>query len=200
MGRSAKKIGSQKMEQIVLTADSLFARHGLRRVTVEEICREAHVSKMTFYKYFPNKLELLKYIWNSWSDDIFARILEMEKTGASFSRRMKAIVEYKMELISRMNPNLIEDLIHSGPEFEEFFNDLRERTMRRFLEFVEGAQEKGEMRRIKPEFLLSVLGHLGELIKDDGLRRLYASDMEFVREINDFFFFGIMPAGKTEGE
>ncbi len=191
---------SAKKEQIVLTGDLLFSRHGLRRVTVEEICREAGVSKMTFYKYFPNKLELFKHIWNRWSDTIYERLLEMEGRGASFMERMKAITEFKVELVSRMNPELIEDIIHAGPELEKFIQDLRARSMKRFFEFFSDAQEKGEMRRIRPEFLVTVLAHLGELIKDDGLRRLYPTDLEFIREVNDFFFFGIMPAGEEREE
>ncbi len=194
MNNEVKEKPSLKKEQIVRTGDLLFSRHGLRRVTVEEICRAAGVSKMTFYKYFPNKLELFKHIWNRWSDSIFERLLEMKGNGASFMERMKAIVEFKVELISRMNPELIEDMIHAGPELEEFIQGLRARSMKRFVEFVSDAQEKGEMRRIRPEFLVTVLAHLGELIKDDRLRRLYPTDIDFIREVNDFFFFGIMPA------
>ena len=51
---------NKKIQQLVTTAQELFMRHGIRRVTVEEICSEANISKMTFYKYFKNKIELTK--------------------------------------------------------------------------------------------------------------------------------------------
>ncbi|NQV51449.1 MAG: helix-turn-helix transcriptional regulator, partial [Candidatus Marinimicrobia bacterium] len=43
-----------KEGDILRTAEKLFMQFGYNRVTVEEICREAKVSKVTFYKYFSN--------------------------------------------------------------------------------------------------------------------------------------------------
>lgn len=45
-------------QQFILSAGKeLFWKHGVKRVTVEEICVQASVSKMTFYKFFMNKRE-----------------------------------------------------------------------------------------------------------------------------------------------
>ncbi len=54
--------GSPKFVQIVEIASELFRKYGVKRVTVEEICTTAQISKMTFYKYFANKKELADYI------------------------------------------------------------------------------------------------------------------------------------------
>ena len=196
MDERPKERSSAKREQIVRTGNLLFSKHGLRRVTVEEICREAGVSKMTFYKYFPNKLELFKHIWIGWSDSIYARLQDMEESGASFIEKMNAVVDFKMELLSKMNPALLDDILYAGPEFQEFIQKMRVRCYERFLEFVSDAQEKGEMRRIRPELLLAVLEQLGEIAKDEKLRRLYPTDIDFFREVNDLFFFGVMPVEK----
>ncbi|MCJ7802330.1 MAG: TetR/AcrR family transcriptional regulator, partial [Candidatus Marinimicrobia bacterium] len=53
---------SPKFKQIVETANDLFMRFGVKRITIEEICKTAKVSKMTFYKFFKNKIELAEYI------------------------------------------------------------------------------------------------------------------------------------------
>ncbi len=60
----AQIIKIKKFEQIVSTARDLFMFHGIRRITVEEICAKSGVSKMTFYKHFNNKVELAKHILN----------------------------------------------------------------------------------------------------------------------------------------
>ena len=65
---------SRKETQIVETAEDLFTNHGIRRVTVEEIWRRAGVSKMTFYKYFANKIELVRHLWNAWIDEAYERL------------------------------------------------------------------------------------------------------------------------------
>ena len=198
MNEEVKKRISAKKELLIRTGDRLFSRLGLRRVTVEEICREAGVSKMTFYKHFPNKLELFKQIWTGWSDSIYERLTEMEDKGLPFIERMNALVEFKMELLSRMDRDLIDDILHAGPELQEFILRLKEKSYARFFELVSEAQASGEMRNIKPEFLIAVLMQLGEMAKNDDLRRIYATDIDFFREVNDFFFFGVMPAEKAE--
>jgi AcrR family transcriptional regulator len=53
---------SPKFIQLVETAHVLFWRYGIKRVSVEEICRTAVVSKMTFYKHFKNKVDLALYV------------------------------------------------------------------------------------------------------------------------------------------
>jgi AcrR family transcriptional regulator len=69
MGEQAE---STKYEDILNTGKTLFWKHGVRRVTIEEICREADVSKMTFYRFFPNKIELAKTLLKKMADDAMA--------------------------------------------------------------------------------------------------------------------------------
>ena len=53
----ANNISSKKYQDIKKKGKELFWKYGTKRVTVEEICREAGVSKMTYYKFFKNKNE-----------------------------------------------------------------------------------------------------------------------------------------------
>jgi AcrR family transcriptional regulator len=47
---------NQKYLKILAAGRDLFWKHGFKRVTIEEVCREAGASKMTFYKFFENKI------------------------------------------------------------------------------------------------------------------------------------------------
>ena len=51
---------SSKFDQIIENAYHLFMKYGIKRVSVQEICETAGVSKMTFYKHFKNKTDLAK--------------------------------------------------------------------------------------------------------------------------------------------
>lgn len=46
-------------EKILQTAKELFIKHGIRRVSIDDICQELHISKKTFYVYYSSKEELL---------------------------------------------------------------------------------------------------------------------------------------------
>lgn len=49
--------GSDSRETILAAAKNLFLKHRSKRVTAEEICEKAGISKMTFCRYFQNKIE-----------------------------------------------------------------------------------------------------------------------------------------------
>ena len=63
MGRTRET--SEARQRILETADRLFYRDGLRAVGIDRIIAEANVAKMSLYKHFPSKddliLAVLKY-------------------------------------------------------------------------------------------------------------------------------------------
>ena len=50
-----------KEEQIIEVARALFHKFGFKKVSMDEIAREAGVTKKTIYRYFDSKEALLKY-------------------------------------------------------------------------------------------------------------------------------------------
>ena len=50
-----------KEEQIIEAARKLFYQFGFKKVSMDEIAKEANVTKKTIYMYFGSKEELLKY-------------------------------------------------------------------------------------------------------------------------------------------
>ena len=183
-GKSHRK-SSKKQTQIVETAETLFTRHGIKRITVEEICQKAGVSKMTFYKYFANKIELVKHLWNNWIEESFDKLDEIDAMDIAFPEKIELMFAWKAELVSKMSTEFIEELLPI--EFE------KEKVMRRFLEFIMKAQERGDIRpEIRPEFIMAVIDKLHELERDEDLMRMYPSYIEFNRELKDFFWFGLL--------
>ena len=82
-----KNFNSPKFKQIVNTAKELFYKFGIKRVSVEEICQTAQVSKMTFYKYFPNKIELSKHIFTELIEENEAKYDEIMASDLSFAEK-----------------------------------------------------------------------------------------------------------------
>ena len=114
MSKQTKEIRSKKRHRIVETATELFTRYGFRRVTIEEICRSAGASKMTFYKYFRNKMDLLRSIWDGWLDDGYRRLDEIDAMEIPFREKLERIVEFKMEMLVAMSPAFIDEIIQAG--------------------------------------------------------------------------------------
>jgi AcrR family transcriptional regulator len=58
-GTSDISEASPARARIMKTAEDLFYRYGIRTVGIDRIIAESDVAKMTFYKYFPSKSNLI---------------------------------------------------------------------------------------------------------------------------------------------
>jgi AcrR family transcriptional regulator len=190
---TSKARRASKRADIVSAAGYLFNRFGFKRVTVKEICRRAGTSKMTFYKHFTNKLDVFKFVWNTLVDEAYKKVDEIDSMPIRFAEKLRLILEYKMSLMAQTSPELLEELLGGDPEILSFVDEIRKRSLRLFLEFAERAQKRGDMRKMRPELFLAVMEKVTEIAHDGELRSSYPGHMDFVRELNDFIFYGLLP-------
>ena len=184
----------KKKTQIVEAAGKLFNQFGFKKVSVEEICQAADVSKMTFYKYFANKNELIKYLWQTMINESWAKLDELEQQDVPFAEKVKMIVKMKEAATSQMGSEYIRDYLNMVPELMDFYNRIFGEVMTRFMGIIRKAQEKGEVRKsIRPEFFLAVINLMMELAKNEQLAAVYTNYADFALEINNFLYYGLMP-------
>jgi AcrR family transcriptional regulator len=177
---------SKKQQQLEVTAENLFNQHGIKRVTIEEICRKAGVSKMTFYKYFDNKMGLVKHIWDNWIEEGFNKLDEINAMDISFPEKIERMFEWKRAFTSKMSIEFIEDFLHIEGGVEK--------VRGRFFQFIIESQKKGDIRpEVRPEFIMAVLDKLYELARDENLMKKYPHFIEFNRELKDFLWYGLLP-------
>jgi AcrR family transcriptional regulator len=189
---SARKTPT-KHRQIIETAEALFLKHGIKRVSVEEICQKAGVSKMTFYKYFTNKIDLVNHIWNIWMQEARAKFEELNRTGIPFVDKIEGMFAWKTELLAKMSTEFIEEILPIDRGVET--------TKQWFLEFIVEAKRRGDIRaEIRPELLMAVLDKFYELAQDEYLRRNYPSIIEFNRELKDLLWYGLLARPEMERE
>jgi len=185
---------SKKQQQIIDTAEELFFRHGVKRITIEEICQKAGVSKMTFYKYFADKIALVKYIWHTRMEEAFAQFDELDALDIPFQEKFQRIFEFSETLASKMNTEFVKDYIALDLDHLD-----QNRLMQRAVQMFINAQQRGEIRPgIRPEFLLAMHDKSHELSHDEKLLKLYPDYAAFYREIFDFFCYGILSRPPVE--
>lgn len=182
---------SKKREQIVRTAESLFSRFGAKRVTVEEVCREAGVSKMTFYKYFPNKVELVLSIRDEWVEEGFRKFDEINAKNIPFPEKIDLMTRWKVEFASRVNAEFIRELAST--------DDIIEQVKRRYLNNITDAQKKGEIRSdIDPEFLWLVVEKINELVKEESWKSVFSELSQYHQQLRTLLWYGLLT--RKEGE
>lgn len=105
-----------KVQVILAAAQTLFSQFGLKKVTMDEIAGQAHVSKATVYKYFRNK------------NDLFDKVVEMEAyellrlIREAVDRAPTVEEKFKAHLVTRMAK--IHDLINFYRVTQESWGDF----------------------------------------------------------------------------
>lgn len=73
-----------KKDNIVEAARKLFHRYGFKKVSMDEIAKEAGVTKKTIYVYFKNKEDLLKYFIQEEIENMKEIVEEVESKKMDF--------------------------------------------------------------------------------------------------------------------
>ena len=190
---------STKFQQIVKTATELFIRHGIRRVSVEEICQLANVSKMTFYKYFKNKLDLAKYVITQMVSEAEAEYRGIMDQGIPFSQKVKQMIKMKMDQTDGLSREWMGEFIHSAePEIAELLYRVKQEMFQLILkDFIQVQKQEDIRQDVKPEFILYFLNHMIEMASDEQLIELYDSPQALIVELTNFFFYGILPRDRS---
>ncbi len=188
-----------KQRQILNTAEDLFQRCGIKRVSIEEICTTAKVSKMTFYKYFKNKVELVRFLWGRWFEENNAKIAEVRAMKISFTDKLALFLKLKEENTQKISYQFALDYLNGVPELEEFFREQYTQSINQFMDFLREAQQKGDVRPdMKIEFFLAVIEAMKGLMQNKTLVNLYPQYQDFIMEVNNFLFYGLLPRPKEK--
>jgi AcrR family transcriptional regulator len=184
---------SPKYNDILKTARELFWKHGFRRVTIQEICEKAGVSKMTFYKYFPNKTELAKTVFSNEIEEGTEKFYQIMEEDIPVQEKIKKMILLKVEGTNDISQEFMNDFyLGNEPELQNFVEEITREAWNGLIKDWRKAQEKGIFRSdFKPEFLLQVSFKLVEILKDDKLAGLYDSTQDFILEFTRFIVYGI---------
>ena len=176
---------SKKRTQIIKTTTDLFSRFGSKRVTVEEICETAGVSKVTFYRYFKNKEDLIRHIRDELIEIAFVKFDEISAMDIAYPEKIELMTRWRIEFFSQMKSEFIHELFT--------LDEVVEEVKRRYLKNISDAQEKGEIRSdLSPEFIWLVSEKLTGIVRDESWRTVFTDYGEFQKQMRTFFFFGLL--------
>lgn len=185
---------SKKEKDLINTGRELFWKYGIKRISVEELCEKARVSKMTFYKYFSNKNELVKAIMTQVMDESMVKFDMVIDSDSHYREKAKEMLILKMEGTENISKEFMADYYSlNDPDLLEFLQTRTNQILERFMESIINAQAKGEVRKnIKPEFIIYFFNHVQTMASDEKLLAIYPNAQELIMELLNFFFHGIL--------
>jgi AcrR family transcriptional regulator len=193
-------VSNPKYGQIIKTATELFIRYGIKRVTIEEICKSANVSKMTFYKFFSNKTELLKQILNSMMDEGFKFADNVMSQNIPFQEKARQNIKYKIGKIREYGGPFFEEIFRI-PELQPFLMEMNKNNIKKILEIFNLGRKEGALREnITPEFYQYLLEHLLVMGDDEKLKKIFPDMSQRIEKLIDILFYGVFKKESNQTE
>ncbi|NJB67720.1 AcrR family transcriptional regulator [Desulfobaculum xiamenense] len=145
-------------ERILEVAGEKFQRHGLRRVTMDDIAREMRMSKKTLYKYFGGKEELVREhvertLWAR-LDEVFHAMEDGESVRGCFGNVYRCI----LRMSSAVTRVFMVDLKAEYPQLWERIHIRRSQGLRRYAQLIARGVARGEVRsQIDPDIATEII-------------------------------------------
>lgn len=197
MSKAGIQRRTKKREELILAAERLFLEKGIRQVSVEEIVRQAGVSKATFYKYFTDKKDILdKFLRKSASQvmDNLQELLNKGKQGRMTKEDFLRIFDLN-EYDRMFKSNLLIELVQDYPDYlVEFKSWYMNSVMQMFYELVRIAKIDGIIRMdVDTDVLMIYVQTLRRMeIREDSPVLQRMSFKEFNKKYMDLFLYGVM--------
>lgn len=176
---------SKKCISLLETAKTLFFRHGIRRVTIEEICAVSKVSKVTFYKYFKDKDDLIRVIREELTQIGFARLDEINALPISYPEKVERMTAWRMQFFASMEGDFIKEIID--------INSVSEEIKQRYLKNIRQAQDQGEVDpTLSPELIWLVTEKYNEIVKEGNWEKYLPDHMQAQVQLRRMYFYGLL--------
>lgn len=190
----SRDLENKKCQAILKTGKELFWKHGVKRVSIQEICTEAKTSKMTFYKFFDNKIDLAKTVLDLVFDERIEEYKLIMGQEVSFVQKVKETLLAKARNSQGISQEFIADIYKNDDlGLLEYIRSKGEVIMNLVLDDYEQAQKDGYVRPdIKREFMRYQLLKMREMVLDEKLLAFYKNPHELTMELTNFFFYGLL--------
>lgn len=190
----------QKTRAALLEAGGkIFWKYGIRKATVEDICKEAGVSKMTFYRFFENKIVLAEKALTKIYESALQDYNKIMLSEIPFPEKIRQIVLLKHQGTLDISEEFLND-VYRGDEpslmgLMEKYSEISKKTIR---EDFEKAQKDGWIREeLKTDFLMYMMDRIGERMFDEKLKAMFHNPHDMLIELTNFFFYGIGSSNNT---
>ena len=144
------KRNTEKYQQILEAAVTVFAEQGFLQSTVAQVAKKAGVADGTIYLYFKNKDDILIQIYDYKTKEVFEQFRKAVDAGENSEQKLRNLVhthleefqkDINMAIVYQAETHQHRRLAHEViKEMSKWYRDI-------ITEVVELGQEEGSMRR-----------------------------------------------------
>ena len=132
----------QSKDNILRATDSLIAKFGLSKVSINDIARRASVSPVTIYNLFGGKDKLVHDYLEMLVERFMEQARTLMETDKSYLEKLEGIFRWEVEILES-HPALNDEEIIKNPQFLQLATSARKQATSLLIKFVKQGQKQG---------------------------------------------------------
>lgn len=186
---------SKKYQDIVEAARQLFWKYGYRKVTVDEICVAAQVSRMTFYRFFPGKLDTAKAVLDQVMDKAVQEFRVNMESEKPVPEKISELIRMKFEGVHDISSEFMQDFYRNADlGLSDYMAKKAAQVWQEMIMDFQKAQAGGIIRKdLNLGFFFLISQKLIDLVRDEAFTSQFADPEEMIMEMANLFVYGIVP-------
>lgn len=137
-----------KKEDIINSARTLFTKYNFDKVSMDEIAKDAKVTKKTIYHYFHDKQELFQYFIEEELEHIHKKIEKVNKSNETFLEKISENLQNVLAINNdnKLLTNLIQDKVNNNLHNQSSFIVYETKIIDYLEKKIEEEIEKGNIK------------------------------------------------------
>ncbi|MFN8582225.1 MAG: TetR/AcrR family transcriptional regulator [Gemmatimonadaceae bacterium] len=151
--------------EIIDAAFRVFGEHGLSRTRLEDVAREAGVSKGTIYLYFDSKESLFREVVRSRIISVIEAAEQRAEATKGEPDALRRFAVRHWEFVTSPDFQAMYRLVNSDlvhfPDLARFYGaEVIQRSLRLLVSILTQAMERGELRKMDPVRAARIFGSM----------------------------------------
>lgn len=196
-----EKRTEEKKKKVIEAAFELMNtdNHGAN-VTIEDIAKHAGVGKTTVFKYFGNKDNLIKEVFQNCLDELVVSAQEVLEQEKSFEETLISLTQNKIDLLNRINKPFYSIMMEYVTEKDDTGSSLMMEKYTRnnygmMLDLFHRGRKEGKVDlKYSDEFLILYFQTIVEGISNPNI---YEKIKPYTREWTEMLIKGIAPSRRS---
>jgi AcrR family transcriptional regulator len=180
--------------RIFESCDKLYREFGVKKITVKQLCQEADINRVNFYKFFKDKYDCFFQWWLKQMDKHTEEMIKIFDSDASFTQKIDKFISQKKSHHSGYSQLFYTDLNILRPNDNPICQKKIEYINQRMIQFIISESEKmGIKQRFTADKLLCLYKRVMiDTMSDKEFSSFYSSVDDQSEDLLRFFFFGVI--------
>ncbi len=182
----------KKLKRLMEKAEELFTKYGYCGVSVDQIAKEACISKMTLYKYYQSKEDLFIEIMKRIIDYYGKEMMKFADEKLHTIEKIEAIQAYALQMAGKSPPVLTRDILEHPAIMEEISSYKLKLVKEMFRNILEDGMKKDEIRPLDIDFICDLLMGIPYAFGKTDYFTSEAKIAELMDKLFDFLKYGML--------